>query len=149
MKLKNKKTGEIVELCSRQQFYEDKTHLFLDTKNGRQYYDSLAELNEEWEDAPEEPKGYYYVTTTGLIKYDDTPFCAIHKDRKEIGNYFETREEAELAMEKLKVWKRLKDKGFRFTGWNGTMTGRGIEYKAGKYYEKWIDDMNLIFGGDE
>lgn len=38
------------------------------------------------------------------------------EEYKEIGNYFETKEEAEKAVEQLKAWKRLKDKGFEFCG---------------------------------
>ena len=140
MKLRNKKTGEIADLDDwtltgandriTVESDHDMTKIF--------DYNSLAELNEEWEDY-EEPKGYYYVTTSGLIKYDDTPFCAIHKDRKEIGNYFNTREDAELAVRKLKAWKRLKDKGFRFGHW---VTVR--EKKCGKVEFK-CDDIRLGF----
>lgn len=98
MKLRNKKTGEI-----------NLGDLHLDDFN------SLAELNAEWEDY-EEPKEYWYLTGIGEIGCIEDNDVKFDKDRKEIGNYFETREEAERAVEKLKACKRLKDKGFRFTG---------------------------------
>ena len=77
------------------------------------YYNNLAELCEKWEDY-EEPKVYYYISDFGAIRE-----CEIGKypedeeDRKQIGNYFSSREEAEKAVEKIKAWKRLKDKGVR------------------------------------
>ena len=159
MKLRNKKTGEIVELCSSQDFYEDKVHLFLDTKNGRQYYDSLAELNAEWEDY-EEPKEYWYTDYGGRIKPMNDANDEEDVARKEIGNYFETKEEAKKAVEKLKAWKRLKDKGFRFT----LIPGVGsLDVTPGKFQieinaempEKWFccdaveKDLNDCFGGEE
>ena len=53
MKLKNKKTGEILELCCHR------------SGDYREKYDSLAELNEEWEDAAEEPKEYWFIGEDG------------------------------------------------------------------------------------
>lgn len=157
MKLRNKKTGEVIELCSSQDFYEDKVHLFLDTKNGRQYYDSLAELNEEWEDAPEEPKEYWFMDYGGRIKAINDANDEEDAARKEIGNYFETKEEAELALRKLKAWKRLKDKGFRFSHIR-SIDGVSIKYKDLDQYtiiayadEDGCDQecLNLLFGGEE
>ena len=103
MKIKNKKTGEIVEATDFNIISE---------------YNSLAELNEDWEDMPEEePKEWWFidsggevVETTYITDYDKT-------NLRKFGNYFETKEEAEKAVEKLRAWKRLKDKGFDFTDW--------------------------------
>lgn len=135
MKLRNKKTGEIVKV--------NNLNAFVHTDEETKIYNSLADLNAEWEDVPEEPKGYYYVATTGLIKYDDTPFCAIHKDRKLIGNYFETKEEAELAVRKLKAWKRLKDKGFI----NEQVFSMNLNWCNPDDYD-W-KAFKLLFGGEE
>ena len=100
MKLRNKKTGEIREL-----------------PDGFFCGDSLKKICEEWEDY-EEPKGYWCISQWGdivqrrkLIPIHDEDTEAEHK---EIGNYFLSREEAEKAVERLRAWKRLKDKGFRF-----------------------------------
>ena len=57
MKLRNKKTGKIAE-------FEDITRVYKFIGN-QNTYNSLAELNEEWEDVPEEPKKYYYITSCG------------------------------------------------------------------------------------
>ena len=150
MKLKNKKTGEIRETADVIIENLKKNGTTLNAIN-------IDEIRNEWEDY-EEPKGYYYVTTTGLTKYDDTPFCAIHKDRKEIGNYFETKEEAELAVRKLKAWKRLKDKGFNFTGYTDRDRGKDgqfeiyCEFRNGKEpaWQTEVDPLlDLLFGGEE
>ena len=117
MKLRSKTTGEIGHLISTNW---NETSLIIMDKNGVQLgkYDSLAKLNAEWEDyeEPEESKKYWFINSGGeTVSYyeedeepEDTEAC------KEIGNYFETEEEAEKAVEKLKVVKRLKDKGFKF-----------------------------------
>lgn len=109
MKLRNKKTGEILELCCHR------------SGDYREKYDSLAELNEEWEDVPEEPKKYYYITSCGETTHRGYRLweneSIYDKNRKQIGNYFETEEEAEQAVEKLKAWKRLRDAGFKFEKW--------------------------------
>lgn len=114
MKLRNKKTEEIG--TPRVNYQE----LYVDTENGYTYnYKSLQKMCEEWEDVPEEPKEWYwYIEDNGVIQsschYEDL-HPTLDKARKEIGNYFETKEEAEKAVEKLKAWKRLKDKGLYFT----------------------------------
>ena len=151
MKLKNKKTGEIGYPYF-QNWKEISCVIVDENRIQIAEYTSLAELNAEWEDY-EEPNGYYYVTTTGSIKYDDTPFCGIHKNRKFIGNYFETKEEAEKAVERLRAWKRLKDKGYRFSKWFTRVEG-GIQINM--EYNKYdgIDsecrnDLDLLFGGEE
>lgn len=113
-------------------------------------YNSLAELNEEWEDY-EEPKEYWFMDYGGRIKAMNDSNDEEDVARKEIGNYFDTREEAELAVRKLKAWKRLKDKGFEFKTW-------GWEKRSGKEFTIWftIDDyenstkdLDLLFGGEE
>ena len=129
MKLRNKKTGEIVEATD--------FNIISD-------YNSLAELNEVWED-------YWYINEVGdviraVYKTDDLT-C----DLIAIGNHFESKEEAEKAVEKLKAWKRLKDKGFRFERWLlGGEYGNTITFSD--YFEcddKARADLDLLFGGEE
>ena len=99
MKLRNKKTGEIIILID---------HIF-------DNYNSLAELNEEWEDVPEKPKEYWFIDYDGgIIPFNRNKETVTDNLMKSIGNYFETKEEAEKAVEKLKAWKRLKDFGCGF-----------------------------------
>lgn len=115
MKLRNKKTGMIGEVG------------YLATSDGKiivnninnqdewYEYNSLAELNDEWEDY-EEPKEYWFIDTSegAVVEHTKEMFELTDKERKQIGNYFETEEEAEKAVEKLKAWKRLKDGGVSF-----------------------------------
>lgn len=149
MKLRNRKTGEIIEfdaiLPVKDVSGDSVAHL---------EYDSLAELNSEWEDAPEEPKEYWFIDYDGgIIPFPKMKDTATDKLMKQIGNYFETEEEAELAVRKLEAWKRLKDKGFRFDRW--------CNVSAGPYTTIWFyfekdtalkdvkSDLDLLFGGEE
>ena len=145
MKLKNKKTGEIIEfdaiLPVKDVAGDSVAHL---------EYDSLADLNAEWEDAPEEPKEYYAIDLHGDIirwarhSWDEKTTNKI----KEIGNYFETKEEAEKAVEKLKAWKRLKDKGFRFVDHLDRDSGQGMtRYEWDGYING--KDLDLLFCPEE
>lgn len=97
MKLRNKKTGEIKEIIE----------ILVDDKSAiRTVRDinSLAELNEEWEDAPEEPKSYWFINTACYDRIIHT-YGEPYEMQIETGNHFETREEAERAYKKLKAWK--------------------------------------------
>lgn len=143
MKLRNKKTGEIVKVNNLNAF----VHLDEETK----IYNSLADLNEEWEDYEEPKENYWYIDAEGEV-YTYYSTRERTKELREIGNYFETEEEAKKAVEKLKAWKRLGDKGFRFKGWHGN-TG---EYSAVVVYadvdnleEGTREDLDLLFGGEE
>ena len=146
MKLKNKKTGEINNWCI------DKD--VIRTCDGEIVYKSLAELNEEWEDY-EEPKDHWFISDgagheVGIFASEKGLLPEIEEYRKEIGNYFETREEAEKAVEKLKAWKRLKDKGFRFTAINPGSRNIHFGMEASYYFvpDNVQDDLDLLFGGE-
>ena len=146
MRLRNKKTGEIVEICK----------ICPEPYEARDFdCSSLAELNEEWEDY-EDRKSYYYITSIGETVFRGFALKSWNggdERRKEIGNYFETKEEAEKAVEKLKALKRLKDKGICFYGWRRNQTGtidllvkwEGVPPLTG-FIEK---DLDLLFGGEE
>lgn len=141
MKLRNKKTGKVIDInLSVNMVDEDYISV----------YGSLEEFNEDWEDY-EEPKYIWYIDWKGNVQvanYDND-----WKNEKSIGNYFETKEEAEKAVEKLKAWERLKDNGFKFDRWNNASAGsyRPIWF----YFEKdtLLDDiksdLDLLFGGGE
>lgn len=101
----------------------------------------------------------YCVDIDGHI-CGDLHFSVNTNDMDEIGNLFDTKEEAEKAAEKLKAWKRLKAFGFRFIG-------KSCEYKPDKnfgsvFFEtrndilsvyndcvEFYDDLDLLFGGEE
>lgn len=149
MKLKNKKTGEIVDATMS---YREGTAPIVVSEttcdeNGQSQgwpYRSLAELNEEWEDY-KEPEGYWMITSLGEVI---CPYDAglVPKDSKEIGNYFNDKESAYDALDKLKAFKRLKDKGFRFDGYNSC----SVDYDIDEKYRRYIsEDLDTLFGGEE
>ena len=147
MRLRNKKTGEIVDYDC---FYFHKVN-----SDGHEDFEpntqTLAELSEEWEDY----RVCFFIGYDGYIyEADDRTECEI-KDMGGIGNGFETREEAEKAVEKLKAWKRLKDKGFRFTHYHCGTGIIGFEVpdsffpKNDTITDETEKDLGLLFGGEE
>ena len=141
MKLRNKKTGEIREL-----------------PDGFFCGDNLKKICEEWEDV-EEPKEHWFVSEFGKVySLKNIP---MDKERigwlKQIGNYFESREEAEKAVEKLKAWKRLRDKGIKFSHYviDHEKKYAKVIVKADhlsltfKEAHDFYTDFSLIFGGEE
>lgn len=163
--LQNRSTGEIGCLvCSFGKTPEKITVVqYIDGKRGSKvwYYGSLAELNEEWEDY-EEPEGWWFIDRAYEPHATNSTLRNLDADR-EIGNYFGTKEEAERAVRKLKAWKRLKDKGFRFEGWqdleacdeterlvvNRIVDGENIIGFRMDDYHECIKDLNICFGGEE
>lgn len=141
MKLRNKKTGNVIKLD---------IHCIAG-KN----YESLAEVNAEWEDYEEpKPKEVWFISNNGQIHAEDG-HDKYREERQTIGNYFSSQEEAEKAVEKLKAWKRLKDKQFQFHGYNALGVG---EIKFSQEFEDMDDegeigqlqhDLDLLFGGGE
>lgn len=95
-----------------------------------------------------ESKKYWRITDLGESKSIrlDQHHQNIKK-RKKIGNYFETREEAEKAVKKLLALTRLKNNGFKFKCW------RIVDLGADKYYFVITaesdgaikDDLDLLF----
>ena len=99
----------------------------------------------------EDPKEYWFVDDIGGVDAIEEDGSEETEDAKQIGNYFETKEEAELAVEKLKAWKRLKDNGFKFDRWFTRVEG-GIQvnlkfpaYNGISLEDK--ADLDLLFGG--
>ena len=151
--------GEVVKAKVTTYYDENKVVVMADKVGGgvsRFEYNSIKDFTDHWEDAPEEPKGYFYIRDGGNIDYYRKE-GSITERHKSIGNYFETKEEAEKAAEKLKAWKRLKDKGFRFYRWNkGSLLKslpNTIEFACDDT-EMWTwgdiqDDLDLLFSGGE
>jgi len=166
MKLRNKKTGEIIDdgyVRETHDFqFDGQKHVLAVFKgNGHRppervsgAYTSLAELNEEWEDY--NPLEYWWIDSDGEVLFCDEEgdsWEEIKRQREAIGDYFETEEAAKGAAEKLKAWKRLKDKGTKVEGWllrsdvDGTMINVGLSFdKMNKDIAK---DLDLLFGGED
>ena len=116
------------------------------------YYDSLEAVYNDWKDY-EEPKEYWYVSCDGRTlkaTTDEDDYNEKHiSGHVSIGNYFETKEEAEKAVEKLKAWKRLKDKGFKFADFS--RFNDCVSIIRATFDESWseiYDDLDLLFGGE-
>lgn len=153
MKLRNKKTGEVGEFfCSGDPCMGEIT-LGVEFENEETVkYNSLSKMAEEWEDY-EEPKDDYIRVIESFIHYveeADDSFCC--------------DETVQKFCEKLKAWKRLKDKGFKFEGIKEDYT-RILQsqepFRTGKRYlqfnksedEEWMEenwkDLDILFGDGE
>lgn len=154
MKLKNKKTGEIGILIV-DGAYKFVTNFAIedDKMNRLGEYNSLAELNEEWEDY-EDPKECWYINAMGHANSCKDLSEEVIRDIVRIGNCFNSMHEAVLAIEKLKAWKRLKDNGLKIAGY-----GRYVYDPKSTHYVKIVldyatgdevrKDLDLLFGGEE
>ena len=106
------------------------------------YFETLKGMNELFEDY-EEPK-------SGI---KDVWFPDVVEGRNNVVISFEIREEAEKAVEKLKAFKRLKDKGFK--AFSSEICGDDfvVSFKLTNHvdYSQSIDDFDCIFdfGGEE
>lgn len=149
MKLRNKQTWEIVDF---------KMHKYVGlSDDGNLVYEPFNGSIEEWEDASKEPKEYWFVSDNGYICPYTDDGDSWDEHRKEVGNYFSSREEAEKAVEKLSALTKLCKKGFEFN--SVEMFGSGfIKIKASiPVSEKTtlqersdiIDSLDLLFGGEE
>ena len=83
----------------------------------------IAELEEqakeEWE-FPQDGDDYWYLDTTGDILHEIWGDFRFEKYMLEIGNIFRTKEQAEFAVEKLKVEAELRkfSRPFKYGDWN-------------------------------
>lgn len=151
MKLRNKKTGQIYNAC----------HIaFGESIEGleRKRWKTLEEFNEDWEDVPEEKKGVWFIDCDGnVVESELVAGKIISLEKQAIGNYFETKEEAEKAVERLRAWKRLKDNGARFKEWfwdehYGTciILGDSEEHDYVDDTDEQIrKDLDLLFSGED
>lgn len=80
--------------------------------------DWFEEVKESTRWKPEVGYKYYLSDSNGSIYDSVWSNDYIDRNRSEIGNCFESREEAEKAVERLKAWERLKDAGLKFKDWN-------------------------------
>lgn len=156
MKLRNKKTGEIIETDFELSVSipDDEKLYGNDTYTQIKGYSSIKELSEDWEDVEEEPVRHWFISGTRVYEengYSDEGIASLES----VGNHFKSKEEAELAVEKLKAFKRLKDKGFKFCKYTALAYGE-INFRIPDF-EGWNNseteqvrkDLDLLFGGAE
>ena len=87
-------------------------------KNPNIMTDWFEEIKESNRWKPELGQKYYFAASDGIVNNNLWADDSIDNGRFEIGNCFQTKDEAERVVEKLKAWKRLKDSGLKFKGWN-------------------------------
>lgn len=156
MKVRNKKTGEIQEW--------DTVGLIDHNRISDVWVEcgSIARLNEDWEDY-EEPNYWVvdYITCGVDNVIIDTKEPEMDDFNKQIGNYFESKEEAEKAVEKLKAIRRLNKCGFKFEGYTDRDRADGgsiviyasVNIPNNNLLEEaqpaMLKDLDLLFGGKE
>lgn len=87
-------------------------------KNPNILADWFEEVKEPTLWKPETGQEYYLLDSNGFVYNSIWADDSIDRSRFDIGNCFQTEEEAEKVVEKLKSWKRLKDSGLKFKDWN-------------------------------
>lgn len=134
MRLRNKKTGEIIDI------YKGEVTLHYNQGRKTIHFKSLEEL-EDWEDY--EPKGsaldVMILTLTNFIENEPD------EDKVDL-------DDCRQMLEKLMAWKRLKDKGFRFEGWDNTDRSTIHHFSLFVVIEDLESinkDLDLLFGGEE
>ena len=150
MKLVNRETGEIGYLYAN----KNENYIVLDENDEvLAVYETLEAVVGEWQDY-EEPK-------SGI---KDVWFPDVIEGRNNVVISFETREEAEQAVLKLKALERLRKNGFRFDGFRQDYTrwSSGQDaFRDGKRYihfnkaddDDWLkenwEDLKLVFKEEE
>ena len=146
MKVKINKTGEIKAV--------NHSKILVHFSDGTtKAYKSISELSNDLSDY-EEPKLYWYILSRGEIHCIEDIDNSFDKEHKEIGNYFSTKEEAEKAVEKLKAWKRLKDKGFKFLRYQPVGEYGSVSFHLNHRLNHRLSseekqDLDLLFRGEE
>ena len=111
------KAGKVLEIyCS-----DDKKWLHIFDENREEIYQlkigyNVVETHNEWFKEIKESEEYFYITTDGFVYFAIKGIDKeLENNRKAIGNYFETEEEAEkyLAYLKAKVIIKQDTKGFK------------------------------------
>ena len=151
MKLRNKKTGEIVYATMMASYGGGELQIRYYPVNNAESthfkeYRSISELNEEWEDYEEPKSGIKDVWFPDVIEGENNVVIS-----------FETEEEAEKALEKLKALTKLCKKGFEFD--SVKMFGSGLirieasipinEKTTLRERSDMTDSLYLLFGGEE
>ena len=144
-----------LEWCTAKENQWHRRYILGKTSNGRETPVRCVEL------------GWCFPTIQGAADWlglQKSHICHCLKgDRNTTGGYhFEpcTKEEAEKAVEKLKAWKRLKNKGFRFVSKASYIeqmkeTGESMAFIACTMddYHDFVfgdnKDLDLLFGGDD
>lgn len=103
--------------------------------------DNLEEQLNKDSKWPKEDDLYYYISGCGSINRAFFEKTEYHIAKIEIGNCFKTKEEAEFALERLKVRAELKEFGFKPTDWYKDTT----ESKYSIYYDNCSQQLAIDY----
>ena len=80
----------------------------------------LEELAKEEEEFPQDGDVYWYINPLGFAFHDEWSGFITERHKIEIGNVFKTKEQADFAVEKLKVEAELRkfSRPFKYGDWN-------------------------------
>ena len=147
MRLRNKITGEEVGFS--------KVSIAI-KKDLIKEYGTLADLNAAWEDVPEKEELKWFLGNSGIAHKETTNFYS--DAREAIGNRFDTQEEAMEMVDKLKAWKRLRGRGFKFAfppGVSGVLNKKFSIDIVATMPVRWFGsdevqkDLVYLFGGED
>lgn len=107
-------------------------------------------------ESEEEPKEYWTIDWTSLgVAETGYSGDAVDDFNKSIGNYFETKAEAELTLRKLKAWRWLKDTGCEPITWKWKQDYPNdacyVEVVLKCKFDAGVNDreLDLLFRGEE
>ncbi|MBR2492240.1 MAG: hypothetical protein IKB64_02070 [Paludibacteraceae bacterium] len=121
-------------------------------------YDSLAEFNSKWEDAPEEPKEQHWaidqfgdpINVSGLSRFQ---LEKLHR----LGNDFPSENATMKAIKKLKAWQNIKEdlyeinwqpeEGDKFSIWGSFIPSSLL--RDGVVLDDHREDLDLLIGRGE
>lgn len=108
---------------TKEQLLKEKENILknIEKRKGRiaQIERELKELeNKKWK--PKDGERYYVIDITGVVSDRFNNFITVTDSALAIGNCFKTEEEAEFAVERLKVLEELKEFSYEFSDeeWN-------------------------------
>lgn len=149
MKLRNKKTREICDFKIIADYDDCTSGWRLEKHDGTVlFYDHIDEIHDEWEDVLGEPEEYWCIDWTESGVFKTTFRNKLDEFNAAIGNMFKSEKEAEEAIEKLKAWKRLKDKGLKANRTEISGDSFICEFILPDHsdYSRSIDDFELALG---
>lgn len=117
--------------------------------------EQFPNILEDWFEEIEEPKEYWAIDQFGEpINVSGLSRLQLEKLHR-LGNDFPSENATMKAIEKIKTWKRLKDKGLRFCGHDDKDRGQlgdiviYAEMPTFEYDDLTRDELDLLFGGEE
>lgn len=156
IQLRNKKSGKIATLVVDGALkYVQAFAVEDDSMERLGEYKTLAELNAEWEDAPEEPKEHWAIDQFGEpINVSSLSRLQLEKLHR-LGNDFPSENATMKAVERLRAWQRIKEdlgslhwqdeKDGQFSVW-GQFYGNMLANDAILNIHR--KDLDLLFGGE-